>query len=126
MNPPLKAEERRRSVEVGSKMDDDDFDLTMEEMDALEKEALERINQNKVLAFSIFLVLTLGINLVFSPNVCFSFAQVPNLSQGSRILPSSLAPKPNTGQLSDSPVAMVCCFLFLLICALSLSLCAKR
>ncbi|WZY93550.1 hypothetical protein YC2023_065879 [Brassica napus] len=49
-------------------MDDDDFDLTMEEMDALEKEALERINQNKV----------------------------PNLSQGSRSLPSSLAPKPNT------------------------------
>ena len=80
-------------------MDDDDFDLTMEEMDALEKEALERINQNKVLAFSIFLiVLTLGINLVFSPNVCFPFAQVPNLSQGSRSLPSSLAPKPNTGQ----------------------------
>lgn len=46
-------------------MDDDDFDLTMEEMDALEKEALERINQertnhssssqspNKVLTFSI-------------------------------------------------------------------------
>ncbi|KAF2559314.1 hypothetical protein F2Q68_00015462 [Brassica cretica] len=107
-------------------MDDDDFDLTMEEMDALEKEALERINQNKVLAFSIFLVLTLGINLVFSPNVCFSFAQVPNLSQGSRILPSSLAPKPNTGQLSDSPVAMVCCFFFLLICALSLSLSAPK
>ncbi|KAH0879436.1 hypothetical protein HID58_066830, partial [Brassica napus] len=79
VNPPLKAEERRRSVEVGSKMDDDDFDLTMEEMDALEKEALERINQNKV----------------------------PNLSQGSRILPSSLAPKPNTGEGVKVPLKIL-------------------
>ncbi|CAN6998324.1 unnamed protein product, partial [Brassica rapa subsp. trilocularis] len=70
---------RRRSVEVGSKMDDDDFDLTMEEMDALEKEALERINQNKV----------------------------PNLSQGSRSLPSSLAPKPNTGEGVKVPVKIL-------------------
>nr|VDC71304.1 unnamed protein product [Brassica rapa] len=69
-------------------MDDDDFDLTMEEMDALEKEALERINQNKVLAFSIFLI-------------------VPNLSQGSRSLPSSLAPKPNTGEGVKVPVKIL-------------------
>lgn len=61
-------------------MDDDDFDLTMEEMDALEKEALERINQER----------TNHSSSSQSPN------KVTNSFQGTRVLPSSLAPKPNT------------------------------
>ncbi|CAA7048141.1 unnamed protein product [Microthlaspi erraticum] len=72
-------------------MDDDDWDLTLEEMEALEKEALERISQERNSSSSLR-----------TPN------EVHNPSQETRVLPSTLAPKPNTasapkGESSKEP-----------------------
>jgi cephalosporin-C deacetylase-like acetyl esterase len=63
---------------------DDFWDLTVEEMDAIENEALQRINQQRNSSSSSSLPI---------PN------EVHTSSQGARILPSTLAPKPNTGLL---------------------------
>jgi SWI/SNF-related matrix-associated actin-dependent regulator 1 of chromatin subfamily A len=60
---------------------DDFWDLTVEEMDAIENEALQRINQQRNSSSSSSLPI---------PN------EVHTSSQGARILPSTLAPKPNT------------------------------
>ncbi|ESQ30730.1 hypothetical protein EUTSA_v10011287mg [Eutrema salsugineum] len=68
-------------------MDDDFWDLTIEEMDALEKEAIQKINQKGNSSSS----------SLRTPN------EVPISSQGTRFLPSILAPKPNTGEGSKEP-----------------------
>lgn len=134
-------------------MDDDDFDLTMEEMDALEKEALERINQernhssslrspNKVFTFSIsfsgfqIMVLTLGCSRFVSALMC-DFLLLRSLIRfkgpGSYL---HLLPLNQTlvswFSTSNCLVLMRRCFFCLLICVcvcvslISSSLCAKR
>lgn len=64
-------------------MDDDDWDLTLEEMEALEKEALERINQERnsssslrtpTEVFSTWQLPSLGFKLLVF--ICISFALV--------------------------------------------------
>ncbi|EOA37840.1 hypothetical protein CARUB_v10011429mg [Capsella rubella] len=60
---------------------DDDWDFTVEEMDAIEKEALQMINKQRNASSSLP-----------TPN------EVHASSQGNRVLPSTLAPKPNTDE----------------------------
>ncbi|XP_010524600.1 PREDICTED: SWI/SNF-related matrix-associated actin-dependent regulator of chromatin subfamily A-like protein 1 isoform X2 [Tarenaya hassleriana] len=59
---------------------DDDWDLSVEEMDSLEREALERINQQR--------------NSSFSNNRNPQLLHTPN--EGTSSIPPTLAPKPNT------------------------------